>query len=171
MSGLHINWSKSAIYIAGLSEDSKAYVLDAIGVPKGQLPFRYLGFPLLAKRLSVHDCLPIVDKITASIMHWTSRNLSMARRVQFVSSVVHAMLSYWAQIFLLPCNINSMVGHICEKFIWHIDDSLGAKSKVAWKQVYNPKAYGELSICNIKAWNDVVLLKSLWALASKKDRL
>ena len=95
----------------------------------------------------------------------------MASRVQSVNSVVHAMHSYWAQIFLLPRKMISIVEQICNKFIWHIDDSLGAKSKVAWKQVYNPKAYGELSICNIKAWNDVVLLKSLWALASKKDRL
>ena len=135
------------------------------------MPFRYLAFSLSAKRLSIHDCLPIVNKITARIKHWTSRNLSIAGRVPLVNSVIHAMHSYWAQIFLLLCKIISMVEQICNKFIWYIDDQSGAKPRVAWKQVCKPKAYGGLSICNIKAWNDVVLLKSLWVLASKKHRL
>ena len=34
-----------------------------------------------------------------------------------------------------------------------------------------PRVYGGLNICNVHVWNDVALLKSLWALAYKKDRL
>ena len=55
--------------------NEEARVLDANGVPKGDLPFRYLGFPLSTKRLGFHDCKPIVDKITARIKHCTSRKL------------------------------------------------------------------------------------------------
>ena len=54
----------------------------------------------------------------------------MASRVQSVNSVVHAMHSYWAQIFLLPRKMISIVEQICNKFIWHIDDSSGAKPRV-----------------------------------------
>ena len=68
---------------------------------KGELPFRYLGFPLASKRLGIHDYKPIVDKITDRILHWTSRKLSMAGRVQFVNNVIQSMQSYWAQVFCL----------------------------------------------------------------------
>ena len=75
--GLHINNNKSAIYLAGVTEEEEVDILESIGVPKGELSFRYLGFPLTSKRLGIHDCKPIVDKIIARIHHWTSRKLSM----------------------------------------------------------------------------------------------
>ena len=39
VSGLHINNSKSAIYIAGVQQEDVAHILDVISVPKGDLPF------------------------------------------------------------------------------------------------------------------------------------
>ena len=96
VSGLHINNNKSVIYIAGVSPYAEASILTSIGVLKGDLPFRYLGFPLSAKRLSIQDCLPIVDKITARIKHGAGRNLSMAGRVKLVNSVVQSMHTYWS---------------------------------------------------------------------------
>jgi hypothetical protein len=81
-SGLHINCIKSAIYLARVHKDDEMKILDAIGVPKGDIPFGYLGFPLSSKRLAFFDCKSLVDKITARTKHWTSRKLSMAGRVQ-----------------------------------------------------------------------------------------
>ena len=69
VSGLHINSSKSAIYFAGVHVNDEACILDAIGVLKGVLPFRYLGCPLSSKRLGFFDCKPIVDRITARVTH------------------------------------------------------------------------------------------------------
>ena len=34
-----------------------------------------------------------------------------------------------------------------------------------------PRAYGGFNSFNLHLWNEVLLLKSLWALAYKKDRL
>ena len=49
VSGLKINSSKIAIYIASIQEEKKVRVLQAIGIPHGDLPFRYLGFPLSSR--------------------------------------------------------------------------------------------------------------------------
>ena len=62
--------------------------------PRGICPFRHLGFPLSAKRLGIHDCVPIVDRITARVKHWTSKMLTMAGRVLLVNSVVNSMHSF-----------------------------------------------------------------------------
>ena len=73
-SGLHANNNKCAIYIAGVSDDVAQNMVDAIRVPKGSLPFRYLGIPLSAKRLiSIQDCKPVVNKTLGRIQHWSSR--------------------------------------------------------------------------------------------------
>lgn len=40
--------------------------------------------------------------------------------------------------------------------------------RIAWNHVCKPRSCG--NICNFLVWNDVAYLKSLWALASKKDR-
>ncbi|CAO2822823.1 unnamed protein product [Amaranthus hypochondriacus] len=86
--GLHINYSKSAIYLAGVHKDDDMKILDAIGVPKEDLPFRYLGFPLSSKRIAFVDCKSLVIKITTRIKHWTSRKLFMAGGVQLVDSTI-----------------------------------------------------------------------------------
>ena len=60
---------------------------------------------------------------------------------------------------------------MCNDYIWSLDKQKGSKPKIGWKHVCKPRAYGRLNIRNIQLWNDVALLKSLWALAYKKDRL
>ena len=90
---LHINNSKSAIYLAGVKGGGRAGYLEGYWCPDGELPFKYLGFPLASKRL-VHDCKPIMDKITDRKLHCTSKKFSMAGRSQLVNSVIQGMQSY-----------------------------------------------------------------------------
>lgn len=88
VSGLHINKAKSAIYFAGISASCEQAILDVLTIPKGELPFRYLGFPLSNKRLGIKNCLPIVEKIIARLNHWATKKLSMAGRIQLVQNVI-----------------------------------------------------------------------------------
>ncbi|CAO2834716.1 unnamed protein product [Amaranthus hypochondriacus] len=67
ISGLHINSNKTAIYLAGVQEEDEARTLE--GVLKGDLPFKYLRFPLSSKRLSFLDCKGTIDRITTRIKH------------------------------------------------------------------------------------------------------
>jgi hypothetical protein len=53
---------------------------------EGKLPIRYLGVPLLSKRLTAPDCDVLVSKIAGHIDSWLARNLSFAERLQLVSS-------------------------------------------------------------------------------------
>ena len=64
VSCLSINKGKSALYVAGVDDAMSFSLVQANQVPKGVLPFRYLGVPLSAKRLGTQDCLVLVEKIT-----------------------------------------------------------------------------------------------------------
>ncbi|KAJ0040292.1 hypothetical protein Pint_27485 [Pistacia integerrima] len=63
--GLEANPSKSNIFFSGVSEESKQALLSILGYQEGKLPMKYLGVPLITKKLSLTDCKPLVDKILA----------------------------------------------------------------------------------------------------------
>lgn len=59
-SGLQINNEKSHVFIAGISSEAKSRIVKELGFKEGRLPMRYLGVPLIATRLSIKDCSPIL---------------------------------------------------------------------------------------------------------------
>lgn len=63
------NLDKSAIYIVGMEERAQEEVAGVIGIPIGELPFRYLGVPLSHKKLTIAQCMPLIEKITSRISH------------------------------------------------------------------------------------------------------
>lgn len=83
MSGFKINLEKSTLYIAGSSMQSNEDLL-VFPFDRGQLPVRYLGLPLLTKRMTVSDFLPLVEKIRTRISTWTGRFLSFGGRLQLI---------------------------------------------------------------------------------------
>lgn len=64
------------------------------GFKKGELPFRHLGIPLPSRRISYHQCVSLVGKITSRIRYWSSHSLSYARRVQLIKNVLYATTNY-----------------------------------------------------------------------------
>ncbi|XP_057522566.1 uncharacterized protein LOC130802571 [Amaranthus tricolor] len=136
VSGLSVNKGKNALYFTGVDDAMSFKLVQASQVPKGVLPFRYLGVPLSAKRLGIQDCLVLVEKITSRINHWAARNLSLLDRLHLVRSVIQSMHSYWGQIFILPAKIVQMVKAMCNKFLWSSGRDSKAKSHVAWSHAY-----------------------------------
>lgn len=66
-SGLVANQSKSNIYFGGVHEHVQQQTLQLIGFKKGSLSFKYLGVPLSSKRLTVHQCSPMLYKMVDRI--------------------------------------------------------------------------------------------------------
>jgi len=77
-SGLKISMEKSTMYMAGVSPLVKAEIAALFPFDIGQLPVRYLGLPLVTKRLMAEDYDPLLEQIRKRIASWTSRYLSYA---------------------------------------------------------------------------------------------
>ena len=56
VNGLQINCSKSEIFSAGMTRDMLEMIHQKTGFKIRPLPVRYLGAPLVTKRLSIKDC-------------------------------------------------------------------------------------------------------------------
>jgi len=67
-SGLKANLDKSSIVFGGACSQIQKECLDITGFTEGHLPFRYLGLPITASRLSKGECKLLVEKITAKIL-------------------------------------------------------------------------------------------------------
>lgn len=91
ISGLKANPSKSSVFLAGVAEDVKQNILNTLHMPEGTLPVRYLGVPLITKRLTSIDCEALVNKITARVDSWLVKKLTFAGQLQLISSVLLSM--------------------------------------------------------------------------------
>uniref|UniRef100_A0A803PSS2 Uncharacterized protein n=1 Tax=Cannabis sativa TaxID=3483 RepID=A0A803PSS2_CANSA len=122
------------------------------------VPFKYLGIPICAKRISDAECTGLVQKMTARIKVWSSRNISFAGRVVLINSVLLTVHTYWCQLLILPKKIISEIESVCRNFLWRQGRSEGSGS-VAWRSLCKPKAAGGLGFMNTSDWNEAALFK------------
>lgn len=63
MSGLKISMEKSILFMAGNTIQRRDDIQNHFQFATGALPVRYLGLPLLTKRMTILDYLPLIEKI------------------------------------------------------------------------------------------------------------
>ncbi|GKG42572.1 hypothetical protein Tco_0476870, partial [Tanacetum coccineum] len=54
-SGLLPNFNKSTVFFGSIKEEDQKVLLSILLFIKGKLPVKYLGVPLISKRLSIKD--------------------------------------------------------------------------------------------------------------------
>ncbi|GKD99349.1 RNA-directed DNA polymerase, eukaryota, reverse transcriptase zinc-binding domain protein, partial [Tanacetum coccineum] len=78
---------------------------------------------------------------------------------------------YWASVFILPKSVIRDIDKLLKGFLWCQGELSKGKSKVAWKQICRPKNEGGLGIKSLEMWNDVLMSKHLWNVATLKGFL
>ena len=170
--GLQANSSKSQLILGGCSESLHSQCLQLMQMAEAHLPIRYLGVPITSSPLTMMDCNLLVDKITARIRIWSSRHLSYAGRIALINSVLFGLFNYWATIFLMPQKVISRITSLCRNFLWGgKEDHSKPPPPIAWKTVCQAKKHGGLGIKDFEAWNNALIAKLVWAVATKKDVL
>ncbi|KAM6560070.1 hypothetical protein CsatA_029309 [Cannabis sativa] len=146
-------------------------VLEVSGFSRQSTPFRYLGVPICAKKISKQECVVLIEKMTARIRSWSTRNLFFAGRIVLINSVLSAIYAYWCQIFKLPKQVIHEVESICRAFLWKGQHMMQGSAPVAWDRICQAKSEGGSGLRKIEEWNIAALFKYVWALANKEDNL
>nr|GEX32947.1 reverse transcriptase domain, reverse transcriptase zinc-binding domain protein [Tanacetum cinerariifolium] len=94
INGLKSNIEKSVVFFGSVKEVIKKKILAILPFKVGKLPVKYLGIPLLAKKLGINDCKQLVDKVKCKIQEWKNRFLSYARKLQLIAVVLSTMQTY-----------------------------------------------------------------------------
>ncbi|XP_058776449.1 uncharacterized protein LOC131650760 [Vicia villosa] len=168
--GLRVNPTKCKIYFRGLTDQMQHDLATAIKFGMGKLPFKYLGVPLSTRKLTINQCQPIIDKMLEKIQHWSASMLSYVGRKQLVKSTLMSIAGYWMQAFPLPKTIIQRIEVICKNFLWS-GRAVGRKALVAWDKICLPTNAGGLNLTYLRAWNKATILKLLWNLYMKSDKL
>nr|GEZ10601.1 RNA-directed DNA polymerase, eukaryota, reverse transcriptase zinc-binding domain protein [Tanacetum cinerariifolium] len=152
VSGLFPNLSKSTIFFGSITEKESKCLLEVLPFECGKLPMKYLGVPLLYKRLRIKDCQILVDRVVNKVNRWRNKFLSYAGRLQLIASV-HV---YWASIYLLPQWLIRDIDKVLKIFLWNACESAQRKARISWKNVCKPKENGGLGIRSLKGRNETL---------------
>lgn len=170
LSGLRANPNKSLAFCAGISGKDKETLLSLLQMSEGTLPVRYLGVPLITKRLSAVDCDTFVAKIISRIESWLVNHLSFAGRLQLITSVLCSFHVFRSRVFILPKKVIKLIEQKLNRFLWSGKDSK-ANAKVAWEKVCVPKKEGGLGIKRLEVWNQTCMLYHVWTLFARSGSL
>lgn len=171
MSGLNISLEKSMLYLAGVKAEDSAAILEQFPFEAGSLSVRYLGLPLLTKKMNVQDYSPLISRIRAQIYSWTARHLSFAGRLQLIGLVIYSITNFWMSAYRLPNKCIQEINSIYAAFLWSGPVLSTQKAKIAWSDVCKPKDEGGLGLRNLNEANRVSCLKLIWRLLSARTSI
>lgn len=169
-SGLHLNREKTVLFHGGLSS-SDSREISAYGFPTGTLPVRYLGLPLMCRKLKINEYSPLLDKISSKFRAWAVKSLSFAGRTQLIASVIYGTINFWISTFILPKGCLKKIESLCSSFLWAGNIDNHSKAKVSWSAVCMPKNEGGLGFRRLSVWNNTLCLKLIWLLFSGSGSL
>nr|GEY90479.1 hypothetical protein [Tanacetum cinerariifolium] len=114
------------MFFGNVRETCRTKILKVMSFIEGKLSVRYLGIPLLSKRLYVNDCYVSVDKVKKRILNWKNKLMSFVGRLQLILSVVGSMKK-WPRGLSMEFNGLNAIEPLCL--------TEGKKDKVLWKTV------------------------------------
>nr|GEU85081.1 hypothetical protein [Tanacetum cinerariifolium] len=91
VSGLKPNMSKSTIFFGNVKMEDHRKILNVMPFTVVKFHVKYLGVPLITKRLSMEECKQILDKVKNKVDDWKNKFLSYAGRVQLIASILGSM--------------------------------------------------------------------------------
>lgn len=100
LSGLVPSLHKSTVYFCNCDREMVTWFDGLYGISHGSLHVKFLGVPLILSKLSVNDCVPLIERMTSRIASWTTLLLSFAGRVQLIRAMLLSIQTYWPNHFV-----------------------------------------------------------------------
>ncbi|XP_039013307.1 uncharacterized protein LOC120142911 [Hibiscus syriacus] len=152
LSGLKLNALKTELFVCGINKGDLEQIQAVIGFRSGVFPVRgdleqiqavtgfrsdvlsvrYLGVPLVTRKLSRKDCTALMEKIKDKLRVWSSRKLSFGGRLQLIKAVLFSIFNYWSMQLVLPKGVIQDIEMMCMRNILAGEGSLW----VAWIKAY-----------------------------------
>ena len=136
-SGLLPNFSKSTVFFGNIDEEEQNAIMTVMPFEKGKLPVKYLGVPLITKRLGIKNCKNLVDRVRSRVSNWKNKCLSYAGRFQLIASIPESIQVYWCTLFLLSKAIIEEIDSLLKGFLWCNGELSRGKAKIAWAKFVN----------------------------------
>ncbi|XP_022157473.1 uncharacterized protein LOC111024165 [Momordica charantia] len=127
--------SEELVFGMGLPVVEEDRLAAFLGFSVVSLLVRYLGVLLLSRRISHHDCKPLLERIICRVRNWSARMLSFASWLLLIRLVPQSFQVYWASVFILPARVLHDVEQILHSFLWKGHENGWSGTKVAWSEI------------------------------------
>ncbi|XP_039034561.1 uncharacterized protein LOC120170754 [Hibiscus syriacus] len=164
MSGLSLNASKYDLFAAGIPYAELEKIKQITGFKLSRLLVRYLGIPLVTRKISKKDCTSLIDNIKARFHFCSARSLSYAGRLELVRAVLFSIANYWCRQLILPSSVIKKIEHLCPRFFWKGAYKTSAGARVKWQKICLLKSEGSFGIKDLRTWNKaciMILIKNI----------
>lgn len=168
-SGLAVSLQKSSFFSSDISQEEISTIQVSTGMPHRTLPMKYLGVPMVTKKLTLHDCEPMLHQIKLRFSSWSAKALSFAGRLLLIKTVIAGITTFWCSSFLLPKACINKINSLCGLFLWNGNIEGHHSARVAWDVVTLTKEQGGLGVRDLHVWNKACILKLLWLLFFRPD--
>lgn len=165
ISGLKINFSKSALYGYGQKSEKTEAWAHFLGCEVGKGPLKYLGATLGSPPSSINYWTPLLNKLQSKIQSYDSSTLSIAGRIVLLKAAIDSIPTYWFNLFKIPSGVVKRIEKMRRLFLWGGTSGTGAKRKIHllnWEKICSPKSRGGLGLVPIQLRNKVLLAKWVW---------
>lgn len=144
-SGLSPSIPKSTSYLSNCDPDF-VNLFGTFSIPRGTLPVRFLGVPLISSQFCVNDCMPLITKIMDRLSSWTTLLLFFTGRALLIKSVMCAMQAFWCNHFRLPGAVHATIQSLLTRFLWRGNINQNGGAKVSCQSVCLPQEEGALAL-------------------------
>ena len=150
-SGLKLNREKSSFIGFGLSPDELTRCSRILATPIGTLSIRYLGLPLVDRRLRTQDWQPVLEKVESRLAGWRARLLSPGGgggRLVLLKAVLAAIPIYFMSIFRMPVGVLRRLERSMRDFFWRgpLNEESQGMALVPWETLCRPVDQGGLGV-------------------------
>lgn len=169
VSGQKVGPEKSSIWFSrATSLETQVDLAMIMSVPLEATSQTYLGAPIATNRESFDF---LIDKFSSKLQIWKSKVLSQAGRLVVIKSVLQSLPVYYMATILLPVSVVKKLNALMRRFFWGAGDKTRYMAYISWDTITEPKDYGGLAVRDLGIFNEAMILKSLWKLATKTETL
>ncbi|KAG7547784.1 Ribonuclease H domain [Arabidopsis suecica] len=164
-SGQKVSLEKSKIFFSeNVHKDLAKQISDESGIKSTKELGKYLGMPILHKRINKETFSEVIERVTSRLSGWKGRFLSMAGRLTLTKSVLSSIPVHTMSVISLPKSSLDRLDRISRDFLWGSTNEKRKQHLVAWTRVCTPKSDGGLGIRAAKDMNKALVSKVGWRL-------
>ncbi|PNX99664.1 ribonuclease H, partial [Trifolium pratense] len=171
-SGQLVNMTKSElIFSKKVPENVQLEITQILPMKRVEHFSKYLGMPTDIGRSKHQVFNHILDRVWKKLKGWKEKHLSFAGRSTLIKAVVQAIPTYIMSCFLLPKGLCKQLESMACNFWWGSNTDKKKIHWINWKKICKNKFQGGLGFRNTCMFNEALLAKQGWRIATQPDSL
>ncbi|KAJ3707828.1 hypothetical protein LUZ61_011533 [Rhynchospora tenuis] len=147
-------------------------IINLWGAQKAKSEEKYLGVTLhQPPKYRSYNAQALLHKFNKALGGWKAHTLSYAGRLVLLKSVLLSLPVYAFSVNLYPKVTIRELTSLARKFFWGKTQKNRFLSMIAWDKITIPVTEGGLGVKDLNIFNNALMLKMVWRIASNQNNL